>query len=50
MQLAEIAEVYHKDLSAAKSYYEQLILNYPTSLYVTQARKKYKELEKLDRK
>ncbi len=50
MQLAEIAEVYHKDLSAAKSYYEQLILNYPTSLYVTQARKKYKELEKFGKK
>ncbi len=46
MRLAEIAETYHKDLSTAKSYYQQLILNYPASLYVTQARKKYKELEK----
>lgn len=47
MLLAEIAETYHKDLEAAKSYYQQLILNYPTSLYVTQARKKYRELEKV---
>lgn len=46
MRLAEIAETYNKDLSTAKSYYQQLILNYPASLYVTQARKKYKELEK----
>ena len=46
MRLAEIAETYHKDLSTAKSYYQQLILNYPASLYVTQARKKYKGLGK----
>lgn len=45
MQLAEIAEKHYHDLKAAKEYYQKLILDYPTSLYVTQARKHHRRLE-----
>ena len=45
MQLAEIAEKHYHDLKAAKEYYQKLILDYPTSLYVTQARKQHRRLE-----
>ncbi len=50
MQLAEIAETYRHDLDAAKEFYQRLILDHPTSLYVTQARKHYNRLEKLTRR
>lgn len=46
MQLADIAQNQYNDTLAAKEYYQRIILDYPTSLYVTQARKKLKQLGK----
>lgn len=48
MSLAEFAEIQYNDIQSAKEYYQRLILDYPTSLYVTQARKHYNRLEKQD--
>lgn len=41
--LAELCETHLKDPKRAKDYYEKIILEYPNSLYVTQARKRYNE-------
>jgi len=41
--LAELCETHLKDLKRAKDYYEKIILEYPSSIYVTQARKRYNE-------
>ncbi len=46
MQLAQIAEINHQQPALAREYYETLILNHPTSLYVAQARKKLQSLSK----
>lgn len=44
MQLALIAETFRQSPEEAKQYYEQLILDYPNSLYVAPARKKLRTL------
>lgn len=44
MQLASIAETFRHSPEEAKQYYEQLILDYPNSLYVAPARKKLRTL------
>ncbi len=44
MLLAQLNEEQFNDKNKAKEYYEKIILDYPSSLYIQQARKKYKEL------
>ncbi len=46
MQLARIAETNHQNPALAREYYERLILEHPTSLYVAQSRKKLQTLPK----
>ncbi|MBP3253000.1 MAG: tetratricopeptide repeat protein [Bacteroidales bacterium] len=46
MLLAWLNEEKKSDRKKAEYYYEKLILDYPSSLYVPQARKKYNEYEK----
>lgn len=41
--LAELNETHLNSPQKAKQYYERIILDYPSSLYVTQARKRYSE-------
>ena len=45
MLSARINEEYFGDKEKAKQYYGRLIIDYPSSLYIQQARKKYKEYE-----
>lgn len=42
--LAELSLNYFNDIEKSRYYYERIILEYPSSLYVTEARKKYKFL------
>jgi TolA-binding protein len=42
--LAQINETYFSDTQKAKQYYERIILDYPSSLYVTQSRKRYQKI------
>ncbi len=42
--MAQLYEYYLKDLSKAMEYYQALMKNYPGSLYVVDARKKFREL------
>ena len=44
MLLAQINEEKFNNKAKAKEYYEKIILDYSSSLYINQARKKYKEL------
>lgn len=44
MLLAQINEEKFNNKTKAKEYYEKIILDYSSSLYINQARKKYKEL------
>lgn len=44
MLLAQINEEKFQNKAKAKEYYEKIILDYSSSLYINQARKKYKEL------
>lgn len=44
--LAELNEVKLNNKERARGCYEKLILDYPASLYVEQARKRYNELKK----
>lgn len=46
MLAAQLNEEQFKDKEKARLYYEKLILDYPSSLYIQQARKKYNEYEK----
>lgn len=46
MMLAEINDTQLNNAERAKACYEKLILDYPVSLYVERARKKYRELSK----
>lgn len=50
-KLGEIYQYDYKDLEKAKLCYEQIILNYKDSLYVNEARKRFRELrgDKLER-
>ena len=43
--LAQINETHLANAQKAREYYERLILDYPTSLYVTQSRKRYNFLK-----
>lgn len=43
--LAELCQTHLNDNKRAKDYYERIIMDYPSSLYVTQARKRYKILK-----
>lgn len=42
--LAELSYERFNDKERAKTYYERIIIEYPSSLYVTNARKRYREL------
>lgn len=42
--LAELSYERFNDKERAKTYYERIIIDYPSSLYVTNARKRYREL------
>lgn len=42
--LAELSIEKFNDKERAKAYYERIIIDYPSSLYVTNARKRYREL------
>ncbi|MDR0789358.1 MAG: tetratricopeptide repeat protein [Bacteroidales bacterium] len=42
--LAQINETHLANAQKAKQYYERIILDYPSSLYVTQARKRYQKI------
>ena len=44
MLLAQINEEQFGNPAKAKEYYEKIIIDYPSSLYISQARKKYKDL------
>ena len=46
MMIAEINESKLNNMERARSYYEKLIIDYPASLYVDRARKRYNELKK----
>jgi len=48
MLLAQINEGELNNKKKAKEYYEKIILDYSSSLYINQARKKYNELSTLD--
>lgn len=50
MMLAELNETKLNNMERARSCYEKLILDYPTSLYVDRARKRYNELKALPAK
>jgi hypothetical protein len=41
--LAQIAE-YENDIDLAKQYYKSLLIDYPGSIFVSDARKKYRSL------
>ncbi len=41
--LAELCETHLNNTQRAKEYYEKIILDYPNSLYVTEARKRYNQ-------
>lgn len=43
-KLGEIYQFFKKDLENAKLCYEQIVLNYNSSLYVNEARKRFREL------
>lgn len=43
-KLAEMTELVYKDLEKAKDLYERMILEYPGSLYVIEARKRFRRL------
>ncbi|HEY1045339.1 MAG TPA: tetratricopeptide repeat protein, partial [Bacteroidia bacterium] len=43
-QLAQLYEFKLKDLEKAKKMYETIILNYTGSLYITEARKRFRNL------
>ncbi|NNE56218.1 MAG: tetratricopeptide repeat protein, partial [Flavobacteriales bacterium] len=43
-QLAEIHHFIYEDLETAQSMYERILLEYPGSLYVVEARKRFREL------
>ncbi|MGB0423174.1 MAG: tetratricopeptide repeat protein, partial [Flavobacteriales bacterium] len=43
-KLAEMNELVYKDLEKAKELYERIILEYPGSLYVIEARKRFRRL------
>ncbi len=45
MMLAELNDKQLHNLDRARSFYEKLILEYPTSLYINSARKRYQELK-----
>lgn len=45
MLMAEINEQHLNNLTKAQQCYETLLLDYPTSLYVEQARKRYKKMK-----
>ncbi|MDR1848209.1 MAG: tetratricopeptide repeat protein [Bacteroidales bacterium] len=42
---AQINETYLANPQKAREYYERIILDYPSSLYVTQSRKRYQQIE-----
>ena len=42
--LAELNQTHLNSPEKAKEYYERIILDYPNSLYVVEARKRYNEL------
>lgn len=41
---AELQQFYSKDLEKAKTLYEEMLTKYPGSIYVVEARKRYREL------
>ncbi len=43
-QLAEIYRIHRKDQEKASEYYQKIIFEYPSSIYLVDARKKYREL------
>jgi tetratricopeptide (TPR) repeat protein len=43
-KLAEIYELQYKDIEKAKEYYKKLIEDYSNSLYIVEARKRYRQL------
>ena len=43
-RLAELYEYQYKDTDKASELYESILMNYPNSLYVDEARKKYREI------
>lgn len=45
MMIAEMNDSQLNNIERARSYYEKLILDYPASLYVERARKRYNELK-----
>lgn len=45
MMIAEMNDSQLNNIERARSYYEKLILDYPVSLYVERARKRYNELK-----
>ena len=43
-RLAEMYDIQYKDLDKASELYESILMNYPNSLYVDEARKRYREI------
>ncbi len=48
MMLAELNDKQLHHIDRARSFYEKLILEYPTSLYIDSARKRYQELKSME--